>query len=78
MLLRAGGLLAAVFVVSVLIRMHMAANGYAARIAGIVCVSSLKLRHNLGRNKNTDSGSLMVGLAQRTRNGGSCIALADR
>ena len=31
MLLRAGGLLAAVFVVSVLIRMHMAANGYAVR-----------------------------------------------
>ena len=50
MLLRAGGLLAAVFVVSSLIRMHMAANGYAVRRAGIVCVSSLKLRHNLGRD----------------------------
>lgn len=50
MLLRAGGLLAAVFVVSLLIRMHMAANGYTARRAGIVCVSSLKLRHNLRRD----------------------------
>lgn len=77
MLLRAGGLSAPVFVVSLLIQMHMAANGYAARRAGIVCVYSLKLRHNLGRNKNTDSGSLMVGLAQRTRNGGISIALAD-
>ena len=50
MLLRVGGLWAAVFVAPLLIQMQMAANGYAARRAGIVCVSSLKLRHNPGRD----------------------------
>jgi hypothetical protein len=41
MLLRVGGLWAAVFVAPLLIQMQMATNGYAARRAGIVCVSSL-------------------------------------